>query len=541
MSIVVQYKLPLKGHATGELLVHPNQSIFEIKQVAAKHIGATAPLKLFYRGKALRDNQNVADCHLAADGYYLIIMEQRSTIAPRSSGLGSTGLKGPNRRPKNPTEGGKKGSATFVGVKAILGSSKVEEKPQEGIADGTWNPEFDSTLEGPARVAFRDEATGEESGGEFSEDDDENPVVAGPVVPSSPKDVEFANLLSSKLDTLQSRQESVEGLSHWIQFHKKKSSEVVKVWVKKMQVASGMEQRQLNLLYLCNQILQTSSKKGNHYVNSFTKGLPQALQAMAGTAKNNEKLKGKVENILGLWETREVLPPIAVHKLRDLFRGKELLKGDAKEGAMLTGKEAAMALADFAAEGNPEEGKEAKVRRTKRRFELMQYVSKEIRVQEEELERCRARRLRVDDTDGTMNAMKARQTKAEADATAAAEPEKLDLAMIAEIMTQNGVPMDAAAVEEMLKDDPHALDGLDLGDLSGMGGDDAEGPLPVEGTAEGVTTIEGAGDNVVAGVKSEEENAGDGVPATEEDHDSQFANDVQSQLMALLTATPAEP
>jgi len=533
MSIVVQYKLPLKDHATGELMVHPGQTIFELKQVAAKAIQASAPLKFFFRGKMLRDNQKVSECNLAADGYYLVIMEQRSTAAPRERGGGASGLKRPTRR------GAKPKSSIFVGVAEALGAPGPPEIQREGVAAGEWNPDAEDEDVGGAEEGEEGEGSDEDDA-VFSDDgaEEAEPSSTAAVPNSEPAtktpQSEFMELFATKLDTLQGKQESIEALSKWIIFYKQRSGEVVKVWVKKMQAASTVE-RQLNLLYLANQVLQTSHTKGNHYVNSFSKGLPRAMAAMAGNAKSNDKFKTKVEGLLSLWAKREVLPEVAVQKLREFFRGKESASGEAVGKAVLTGREASVALARFAVGGDDEAGAAEEAAdpatRKRRRHELLQYLSKEIRMADDELERCRTRRMRCDDNEEGLVSRAEELRKA-------AEPPELDLSEIAKIMTESGVPMTVEQVEEMLREDPEALAGLDLPGLAGAveaeGGALVKRPEGEEGAAAGgededydpmAVDIEGG-----AAPASE--------PAQEEDAAAQesFQADVQSQLMALLNA-----
>ena len=233
-------------------MVHPGQTIFELKQVAAKAIQAQAPLKFFFRGKMLRDNQKVSECNLAADGYYLVIMEQRSTAAPRERGGGASGLKRPTRR------GAKPKSSIFVGVAEALGAPPPPEHQREGVAAGEWNPnDEDDDIGGGQDENEGDE--GEASGEDdavFSDDGEEAEVEPpsgseGGGAAKTPQS-EFMQLFSTKLDALQGKQESIEALSKWILFYKQRSGEVVKVWVKKAQAASTVE-RQTNLLYLANQ------------------------------------------------------------------------------------------------------------------------------------------------------------------------------------------------------------------------------------------------------------------------------------------------
>lgn len=65
-------------------------------------------------------------------------------------------------------------------------------------------------------------------------------------------------------------------LSHWCIFHRGKAELVVATWDKQFH-NSEMVQK-VPLLYLANDILQNSKRKGNEFVTEFWKVLPSALK-----------------------------------------------------------------------------------------------------------------------------------------------------------------------------------------------------------------------------------------------------------------------
>ncbi|KAK6922961.1 CID domain [Dillenia turbinata] len=68
----------------------------------------------------------------------------------------------------------------------------------------------------------------------------------------------------------------IKTLSHWCIFHRSKAELVVRTWDKQFH-DSEMAQK-VPLLYLANDILQNSKRKGNEFVNEFWKVLPPALK-----------------------------------------------------------------------------------------------------------------------------------------------------------------------------------------------------------------------------------------------------------------------
>ncbi|KAK4776040.1 hypothetical protein SAY87_024001 [Trapa incisa] len=83
-------------------------------------------------------------------------------------------------------------------------------------------------------------------------------------------------ILADKLSKLNSTQQCIETLSHWCIFHRSKAEMVVTTWEKQFH-KSEMTQK-VPLLYLANDILQNSKRKGNEFVAEFWKVLPEALK-----------------------------------------------------------------------------------------------------------------------------------------------------------------------------------------------------------------------------------------------------------------------
>ncbi|KAK1440961.1 hypothetical protein QVD17_06796 [Tagetes erecta] len=79
-----------------------------------------------------------------------------------------------------------------------------------------------------------------------------------------------------KLAKLNSSQQSIETLSHWCIFHMNKAKQVVETWASQFH-CSPRDQR-LAFLYLANDILQNSRRKGSEFVGEFWKVLPDALR-----------------------------------------------------------------------------------------------------------------------------------------------------------------------------------------------------------------------------------------------------------------------
>ncbi|CAA0832898.1 ENTH/VHS family protein [Striga hermonthica] len=92
-------------------------------------------------------------------------------------------------------------------------------------------------------------------------------------------------LLTEKLSKLNSSQQSIESVSKWCISHRKKAKQVVETWEKLFK--SAQSQQQVSFLYLSNDILQNSRRKGNEFVNEFWKVLPAALKGVYDGGNEN--------------------------------------------------------------------------------------------------------------------------------------------------------------------------------------------------------------------------------------------------------------
>lgn len=126
-------------------------------------------------------------------------------------------------------------------------------------------------------------------------------------------------ILADKLSKLNSTQQCIETLSHWCIFHRSKAELVVATWDKQFH-SSEMAQK-VPLLYLANDILQNSKRKGNEFVSEFWKVLPAALKAVV--EKGDDHGKNVVSRLVHIWEERRVFGSRA-QSLNDVMLGEEL-------------------------------------------------------------------------------------------------------------------------------------------------------------------------------------------------------------------------
>ncbi|KAF8100922.1 hypothetical protein N665_0214s0081 [Sinapis alba] len=111
-----------------------------------------------------------------------------------------------------------------------------------------------------------------------------------------------AQVLAEKLAKLNSSQASIETLSHWCIFHMNKAKHVVETWGRQFH-CSPREQR-LAYLYLANDILQNSRRKGSEFVGEFWNVLPDALRDVIENGDDSDRKSAL--RLVNIWEERKV-------------------------------------------------------------------------------------------------------------------------------------------------------------------------------------------------------------------------------------------
>lgn len=136
-------------------------------------------------------------------------------------------------------------------------------------------------------------------------------------------------ILVDKLAKLNSSQQSIETLSHWCIFHMNKAKQVVETWAQQFH-CSPREQR-LAFLYLANDILQNSRRKGSEFVGEFWKVLPDALRDVI--ENGNEFGRNAALRLISIWEERKVFGSRG-RILKEEFAGKHVGNGKHSGGKL---------------------------------------------------------------------------------------------------------------------------------------------------------------------------------------------------------------
>ncbi|XP_028667926.1 regulation of nuclear pre-mRNA domain-containing protein 1B isoform X2 [Erpetoichthys calabaricus] len=118
--------------------------------------------------------------------------------------------------------------------------------------------------------------------------------------------------LEKKLSELSNSQQSVQTLSLWIIHHRKHSSTIVNVWHRELKKAKS--NRKLTFLYLANDVIQNSKRKGPEFTRDFETVLVDACSHVAREA--DEGCKKHLERLLNIWQERNVYGADFIQQLK---------------------------------------------------------------------------------------------------------------------------------------------------------------------------------------------------------------------------------
>ncbi|XP_075577098.1 regulation of nuclear pre-mRNA domain-containing protein 1B isoform X2 [Pelecanus crispus] len=129
--------------------------------------------------------------------------------------------------------------------------------------------------------------------------------------------------LEKKLSELSNSQQSVQTLSLWLIHHRKHAGPIVSVWHRELRKAKSS--RKLTFLYLANDVIQNSKRKGPEFTREFESVLVDAFSHVAREA--DEGCKKPLERLLNIWQERSVYGSEFIQQLKQAkFCEKKSLK-----------------------------------------------------------------------------------------------------------------------------------------------------------------------------------------------------------------------
>ncbi|KAJ3161386.1 Regulation of nuclear pre-mRNA domain-containing protein 1A [Geranomyces michiganensis] len=104
-------------------------------------------------------------------------------------------------------------------------------------------------------------------------------------------------------------------------YHRKHAASSVQTWAKELRKAAPS--RKLAYLYLANDVVQSSRRKGDEFVREFAKVFPETLPHVFKTSVPETQLK--IGRILGILEQRRIYTPEFVQSIKDNLGGQRHL------------------------------------------------------------------------------------------------------------------------------------------------------------------------------------------------------------------------
>lgn len=121
-----------------------------------------------------------------------------------------------------------------------------------------------------------------------------------------------SSALEKKLGELSNSQQSIQTLSLWLIHHRKHAKTVVDVWLK--QLIKAKASKKLTYMYLCNDVLQNSRRKGAEFNKEFVQVLPSAITHCS--KELTPEMQKSLERIIGIWSQRGVYDSGMIEKLQ---------------------------------------------------------------------------------------------------------------------------------------------------------------------------------------------------------------------------------
>ncbi|KND01320.1 uncharacterized protein SPPG_09088 [Spizellomyces punctatus DAOM BR117] len=139
--------------------------------------------------------------------------------------------------------------------------------------------------------------------------------------------------LVQKLARLVETQDSITVLSQWLMYHRKHAGASVQTWARELHKAPS--HRKLSFLYLANDVVQNSRRKGEEFVREFAKVFPETVpHVYRHTAP---EIQQKITRILGILEERKIYGPDFIKVIKDRLVSRPPAATFASEDAMVIG------------------------------------------------------------------------------------------------------------------------------------------------------------------------------------------------------------
>ncbi|XP_075872301.1 regulation of nuclear pre-mRNA domain-containing protein 1A-like isoform X1 [Nelusetta ayraudi] len=157
--------------------------------------------------------------------------------------------------------------------------------------------------------------------------------------------------LEKKLSELSNSQQSVQTLSLWLIHHRKHSRTIVGVWLNELKKAQVP--RKLTFLYLANDVIQNSKRKGPEFTQDFA---PVIVDAFKHVYRDGEEsCRKQLGRVLSIWQERAVYDSSLLDQLSQVLCKFPQCADGEKKAKKRQYEEIQPDVEDFASQSSPAE------------------------------------------------------------------------------------------------------------------------------------------------------------------------------------------
>lgn len=122
-----------------------------------------------------------------------------------------------------------------------------------------------------------------------------------------------ASSFVGKLVELNTSQQSIQSVSLWCIHHRRFAQQIVDVWYQ--QLLKSPKERKLLFVFLGNDIIQNSKRKGTEFCKEYERVLTGALAHVYSSCDDNKTIS-QVDRIINIWKERDIFKDEYIQTLR---------------------------------------------------------------------------------------------------------------------------------------------------------------------------------------------------------------------------------
>jgi len=134
-------------------------------------------------------------------------------------------------------------------------------------------------------------------------------------------------IFERKLMELRDSQKEIQSLSQYCVHHRQHCKSVVKVWYKNIKTTAVT--RKLTAMYLANDVVQNSKKRGPEYAKEFGMVMRKVFEHLAVMDFDDKTIMSLVR-LIGIWQERQIFDKKILHEISKIWDQKHKNSGAVK-------------------------------------------------------------------------------------------------------------------------------------------------------------------------------------------------------------------